>query len=634
MHCSQARLKVGKFAQTLTVTIAWVETTTFGQAGRSSPTFSLVSMKSDQSMNMPLSFTTESDPSSSQYGTGPGGLPCADCQKEAKPTCLTYCGIHAKKHKTCSELQSYKTSTKKKHQQTLVERLTKECCQIKSGSPDLYQLKTKKEYVSGDETVRRWTFGQRDDSKKNRTIMLVGQTGTGKTTLINSMINYIVGVKKEDNIWFQISEETEYDQTKSKTTCLTVYEVFIKERPISFSILDMPGFGDTEEGLVSDEMIAKRLYTLFSSHEGIYSIDAIGIVVKDSLACLDDKQLYMFDAIQSLFGKNVGGNMVVFITHAEEIFHYNVFAAIDKCNISVAKNDRNQPIHFLFDNFQSDRSQVKNDSVYDAKWDLGQRSTDEFMSWLNSTTTQNLRITEKVLRDRLTLDNLVKSINKSNAQIESKRQELKKIENVMKTMEAEKDITIKVEKKFKRKIEIFQTSIFGNEAMCCQKCEENCHLGCWWITDLKSCKAMSGGKCTVCTGRCSSDKHVKSKEMYISETKTVTEIEGGKKARYEIEYSKVESKKTEVEAELHNEEKMKSKLLDETYDHISKLEDFALKQLSVFTLVHLDFLIEQMKKMETDNTEKVKILEDKMKSQVDVSSRKALRYYRCNKSQS
>lgn len=103
------------------------------------------------------------------------------------------------------------------------------------------------------------------------------------------------------------------------------------------------------------------------------------------------------------------------------------------------------------------------------------------------------------------------------------------------------------------------------------------------------------------------------------------------KERVDKEYSKLENLKKQVEAALSEEKKRKSKLLGEAYDLIVNLDRTALKQMSVFTLVHLEFLIERLKETEIDNTEKVRKLEE-LKS-VDENTQKALRYYRYLKSE-
>ncbi|KAL3056871.1 hypothetical protein OYC64_007365 [Pagothenia borchgrevinki] len=65
-------------------------------------------------------------------------------------------------------------------------------------------------------------------------------------------------------------------------------------------------------------------------------------------------------------------------------------------------------------------------------------------------------------------------------------------------------------------------------------------------------------------------------------------------------------------------QKDKDQWLEESFQHVVKLEEIALKVVSLSTQVHLDFLIEKMK--EKGDTEKVKKLEE-MKSKMDQNPR-------------
>ena len=74
--------------------------------------------------------------------------------------------------------------------------------------------------------------------------------------------------------------------------------------------------------------------------------------------------------------------------------------------------------------------------------------------------------------------------------------------------------------------------------------------------------------------------------------------------------------------ELHND---KEHLLDESYQHIVTLENIALNDNAISTLLHLDFLIDKM--TERGDKEKTNKLEQ-MKSRMDTDKgiRAALRY--------
>ncbi|XP_029930632.1 uncharacterized protein LOC115375357 [Myripristis murdjan] len=76
---------------------------------------------------------------------------------------------------------------------------------INSASPSVYKLPLKKEAMDID-GCRSYSFGK-ESLRRNRTIMVLGATGSGKSTLINGMINYIVGVKWNDKFRFKLTDE-------------------------------------------------------------------------------------------------------------------------------------------------------------------------------------------------------------------------------------------------------------------------------------------------------------------------------------------------------------------------------------------------------------------------------------------
>ena len=118
----------------------------------------------------------------------------------------------------------------------------------------VYKVPLKEEKINVD-GCKCFSFGK-EVTKENRTIMVLGATGAGKTTLINGIINYILGVEWEDSFRFKLVDEGQLrSQAESQTSEVTVYKINHQDgfqTPFSLTIVDTPGFGDAR-GVARDK---------------------------------------------------------------------------------------------------------------------------------------------------------------------------------------------------------------------------------------------------------------------------------------------------------------------------------------------------------------------------------------------
>ena len=202
----------------------------------------------------------------------------------------------------------------------LAEAVKNEGNKIKDhpGPLEVYSLPLEARPMNVD-GCKGYRFGK-DSVKRNRTIMVLGATGAGKSTLVNGMINYILGVTWEDRFRFKLVDEgTAKSQAHSQTSEVTVYKLNHQDGfqiDYSLTIVDTPGFGDTR-GIERDGMIISQLQNLFSDPHGVSEIDAICFVAQASLARLTPTQKYVFDSVLSIFGKDVAENIRIMVTFAD-----------------------------------------------------------------------------------------------------------------------------------------------------------------------------------------------------------------------------------------------------------------------------------------------------------------------------
>ncbi|XP_074474113.1 uncharacterized protein LOC141757497 [Sebastes fasciatus] len=506
---------------------------------------------------------------------------------------------------------------------------------IHSGSPAVYQLIPKKENIGN---VERVTLGKKDPNKINKTILLVGETGTGKSTLINALVNYAMGVEWKDDVWFQIVEEEEKkNQSESQTTDVIVYKIFGfegKTLPYSLTIIDTPGYEDTRR-TEEDATIGQRLFQLFCLSGGVHEINAVGLVLKGGENRLSDRLRYIFNSVMSLFGNDMK-NIVALITHTC-VTPENVLKALKDANFKCAKNKKDQPLYFMFNNCQSTQKTKNNKAALKATWNSTMDQMGQFTAFLKETSPQNLITTVEVLDTRTRLAACIQNLQKRIESTELKETKIKQTLEALETHEEEMkrnvNFTVEVDEPYKDKVPISERRWWAlglnyGGAVTCNVCQENCHNPCPLAWYPEHCEVIKGGCCIVCTGKCPVSVHVKEQWIYESKTRKVKKTLQDLKEKYEQNKEGSESKSSLLEnlkKEMEKLQKEKDQLLAESFQHVVKLEQIALNVDSLSTHVHMDFLIEKMK--EKGDTEKLQKLEEiKARMEKDKETKAALSY--------
>ncbi|CAI8044660.1 Verrucotoxin subunit beta [Geodia barretti] len=455
------------------------------------------------------------------------------------------------------------------------------------------------------ENIAKMEFGEPPHpAKPTKVLMVVGATGAGKSTLINGMVNYIFGVKWENDFRFKlICDEVSDSQAHSQTQNITAYTLYWqKGSPINFNltIIDTPGFGDTR-GLERDQQITKHIREFFQlkGRDGLDELHAIGFVTQASLARLTPTQKYISDSILSVFGKDIKDNIFVMTTFADGA-EPPVMGAVREAEIP----------HADFFPFNNSALFVHPSKSTFAKmfWEMGYASLADFFVKFDQADGVSLQLTREVLEERHQLETIVLGIQpKINAGL-SKIDELNQEEMILKDKESEilrnEDFTYEITVTKQRKIDAPRGTYVTN----CANCHFTCHSSCVYDDDRHKwrCSAMDNGgessaKCRVCPGNCTWRKHYNNGyhfELY-------EEVEIRTKQDLLEKYTQAKSAKADVESMIGKMENELKQLQMTVLYNISqarrclqRLDDIALKPNPLTEVEYIDLLMksEEQKK--------------------------------------
>jgi hypothetical protein len=478
---------------------------------------------------------------------------------------------------------------------------------IERGSPDIFRLPLIDEMTDENNLLAKCSVGQPSfPPSQEKILMVVGATGAGKSTLINGMINYILGVDWKDKFRFRMIEDEENkSQAHSQTKLITAYTIHRMEGsplPYTLTIIDTPGFGDTE-GLKRDKFITNQIKEFFSTQNGITHLDGIGFVTQSSLPRLTPTQKYIFDSILSIFGKDVANNIFMMITFADGQ-HPPVMDAIKEAEVPHSKFFKFNNSALYAKKVNEDEGKDEDENFDEMFWKMGFKSFQNFFTNFEQANSISLQLTKDVLRERqqleATIQGLQPRINMGLSKLDEIRQEEKILEQRKAEIEANKDFTYDIPITKQRRINLSRGQYVTN----CLKCTSTCHFPCGIPNDSEkyNCAAMrnAGSRnavCNVCG--CGWDAHVNNdyrlEDYPATETRTSHEL----KERFDKAVtgkSQVESMIENMNAYLEGVAEDVFSMIQQVQQSLARLDQIALRPDPLTQEEHLELLINSEKR--------------------------------------
>ena len=385
------------------------------------------------------------------------------------------------------------------------------------------------------------------EKESSTNILVIGETGHGKSTWINALINYLQGIQLEEPLRYNLFNEKKLQEDYQKIYGKKIQGASVTDKPAVYNIdpsavfnnpiriIDTAGYGDTrnDEKNSFDEQITIDIKEFLESSV-INTINAICLIMKADENRLHSRIKYVLEKLFSLFGKDVMRNLVIIFTHAST----GEIKALEILNSTESPFKKylgsvDQYKYFPFNSIiYFTEIKPDNKNSLEEQYNKTVKNFGEFFKYIFGLQSISLESTKKVIKDRLHIKNniinLTKYLSDTMMKIKSSiynENEIMKRKNQMKQLE---NSNIPLEE---YEDTIIESEVIDEEIKCdngwhilyCDNCKKVCHDKCkgskeGWNSSTYGCTMIYtfSSKCSECncldTSHSFKDKYTVKKE--------------------------------------------------------------------------------------------------------------------------
>ena len=372
-------------------------------------------------------------------------------------------------------------------------------------------------------------------------IMVIGETGVGKSTWIHSFINYLQSIQLEENNRYYLFDEKSLQEEYQKKHGKKPEGCSVTDEPAIYNIeatklfnnpirlIDTAGFGDTR-GPKYDEKITVDIQNLFEGSE-IETLNAVCLIFKATNTRSTDRLKMVMNKLFSLFGKEIKNNIVIIFTFCDSFK--------DIKGVEVLK-DKGGPFYevlgdiekipyFGFNNlayFTSDKE------MFEKAYQNNTKNFGRLLKHIFSLKRISLESTKKVIQHRMhiknNIANLCTKLNNIMLVIDAATQNQIRLYDLTKELEQNSasevgQIPYTIQEPYEEIIDKEMKCDSGWYVLYCNTCEKVCHAKCkgsneGWHSTEYGCNIITtwGHECTECGCK---DVNHKFKDSYIAKEK-------------------------------------------------------------------------------------------------------------------